>query len=74
MGGLGLKNLGLWNIAVLGNHVWNVAAKKDLLWGKWVSGVYLKEVDFWSYMPKDTDSWYWMKVLEIRDHLARGFL
>ncbi|GJS55834.1 hypothetical protein Tco_0629196 [Tanacetum coccineum] len=32
-GGLGLKNLQIWNQALLGKHVWNIAIKKDTLWG-----------------------------------------
>nr|GEW55871.1 hypothetical protein [Tanacetum cinerariifolium] len=31
-GGLGLKNLKVWNEALLTKHLWNIAAKKDTLW------------------------------------------
>ncbi|GJZ25315.1 RNA-directed DNA polymerase, eukaryota, reverse transcriptase zinc-binding domain protein [Tanacetum coccineum] len=34
-GGLGLKDLEIWNKALLVKHIWNLAAKKDTLWVKW---------------------------------------
>lgn len=45
-GGLGLKNQVLWNMAVLGKHVWDFASKKDALWVKWISEIYLKGENF----------------------------
>ncbi|VFQ83678.1 unnamed protein product [Cuscuta campestris] len=41
-GGLGLKNLLLWNQACTMKLMWDVAKKKDSLWVKWVHGRYLK--------------------------------
>ncbi|GJW15974.1 RNA-directed DNA polymerase, eukaryota, reverse transcriptase zinc-binding domain protein [Tanacetum coccineum] len=34
--GLGLKDMNLWNEALLSKHVWNIAAKKDSMWVKWI--------------------------------------
>ncbi|GJU90235.1 hypothetical protein Tco_1302658 [Tanacetum coccineum] len=31
-GGLGLRNLQIWNQALLAKHIWNIAVKKDSLW------------------------------------------
>ncbi|GKD54771.1 RNA-directed DNA polymerase, eukaryota, reverse transcriptase zinc-binding domain protein [Tanacetum coccineum] len=36
-GGLGLKDLTIWNHTLLVKHLWNIANKKDTLWVKWVS-------------------------------------
>ncbi|XP_074264051.1 uncharacterized protein LOC141586650 [Silene latifolia] len=38
-GGLGLKNLHQWNIAVVGKYVWWVAKKADHLWVRWVHAI-----------------------------------
>ncbi|GKB57414.1 RNA-directed DNA polymerase, eukaryota, reverse transcriptase zinc-binding domain protein [Tanacetum coccineum] len=38
-GGLGLKNLQIWNKVLIMKHLWNVAAKKDTLWAKWINKV-----------------------------------
>ena len=39
-GGLGVKNLNLWNNACIAKLVWAVAKKKDHLWILWVHGRY----------------------------------
>ncbi|GKB03880.1 RNA-directed DNA polymerase, eukaryota, reverse transcriptase zinc-binding domain protein [Tanacetum coccineum] len=31
-GGLGLKDLGLWNEALMSKHLWNIASNKESLW------------------------------------------
>ena len=36
-GGLGLKNLSVWNRAMIVKHLWHVAVDKDSLWVKWVN-------------------------------------
>ncbi|GJU30445.1 RNA-directed DNA polymerase, eukaryota, reverse transcriptase zinc-binding domain protein [Tanacetum coccineum] len=42
-GGLGIKRLHMWNIALMSKHVWNVVSKKDSLWVKWVNAYRLIE-------------------------------
>ncbi|GJR88455.1 putative RNA-directed DNA polymerase [Tanacetum coccineum] len=32
-GGLGIKSLHLWNVALMSKHIWNIVSKKDSLWG-----------------------------------------
>ncbi|GKD06361.1 RNA-directed DNA polymerase, eukaryota, reverse transcriptase zinc-binding domain protein [Tanacetum coccineum] len=46
-GGLGLKDLMMWNKALFIKHLWNIANKKDTLWVKWVNTVKLKGVSVW---------------------------
>lgn len=70
-GGLGLKKVELWNIAAVGKHVWCLAQKKDILWVKWISNVYLKGEDVWQHILKQNHSWYWRKLHDIKDQLAR---
>ncbi|GKD32601.1 sodium/hydrogen exchanger 6, partial [Tanacetum coccineum] len=36
-GGLGIKSLNTWNIALMSKHIWNLVSKKDSLWVKWVN-------------------------------------
>ncbi|GKA28870.1 hypothetical protein Tco_0715115 [Tanacetum coccineum] len=40
-GGLGLKDLEIWNKSLLVKHIRNIADKKDTLWVKWISTVKL---------------------------------
>lgn len=57
--GLGFKQLGLWNVASLGKQVWALAQKKDHLWVKWISSLYLKDAEFLTMQNKSTDIWHW---------------
>ncbi|GJU60185.1 RNA-directed DNA polymerase, eukaryota, reverse transcriptase zinc-binding domain protein [Tanacetum coccineum] len=66
-GGLGLKNLEAWNEALLTKHLWNIAAKKDTLWVKWVHMMRLKEKSIWNVQFDPSDIWSWKCLLEIRD-------
>ena len=66
LGGLGIKNLNLWNNACIAKLVWAVAKKKDLLWIQWVHGRYIRGMDWWMYTPKGDASWYWKKIHKIK--------
>uniref|UniRef100_A0A803PKT9 Reverse transcriptase zinc-binding domain-containing protein n=1 Tax=Cannabis sativa TaxID=3483 RepID=A0A803PKT9_CANSA len=68
-GGLGIMNIALWNIAAMAKHVWAVANKKDNLWVKWVHCVYIKHHDWWEYNAPTTSSWYWRKMVEIKNKI-----
>ncbi|GJR02332.1 RNA-directed DNA polymerase, eukaryota, reverse transcriptase zinc-binding domain protein [Tanacetum coccineum] len=66
-GGLGLKDLHIWNKALLAKHVWNIATKKNSLWVKWVHSVKLREKNIWEISTDVNDSWGWKNLLCIRD-------
>ncbi|GJR98086.1 RNA-directed DNA polymerase, eukaryota, reverse transcriptase zinc-binding domain protein [Tanacetum coccineum] len=51
-GGLGIKNLAVWNKAMLAKHIWNIAVKKDSLWVKWIHSVRLNENSIWTVQAK----------------------
>lgn len=57
--GLGFRDVFAWNLASMGRYVWEIAAKKDSPWVKWINSVYLKEQDWWHYTPRVETSWYW---------------
>ena len=59
------------NQASIAKLVWAVATKKDNLWVKWVHEKYLKTQDWWTYHPPPDCSWYWKKLIQIRD-MFRG--
>lgn len=69
-----MKDIGLWNIAAIGKLVWDLASKKDNLWVRWISGVYLRSTEFWQHECPVASSWYWKKLCEVRDRLAAGFV
>lgn len=44
-GRLGVRNLMEWNIATLDRYTWALTTKKDNMWIKWVSELYVKSED-----------------------------
>ncbi|XP_074299955.1 uncharacterized protein LOC141631146 [Silene latifolia] len=72
-GGLGLKDLKLWNVAFLGKYVWWLAKKKDHLWVKWVSHVYMKDKDWTDYVAPPDCSWSWRKITHIMEKFKQAY-
>ncbi|GJT14404.1 hypothetical protein Tco_0861446 [Tanacetum coccineum] len=66
-GGLGFKDLGMWNEVLLTKHVWNIAAHKESLWVKWVHMIKLRGRRLWEVNPKFNNSWMWKVILGLRD-------
>ncbi|XP_062118789.1 uncharacterized protein LOC133832465 [Humulus lupulus] len=67
MGGLGFKEGFLWNKFLLAKYLWALSSKQDVLWVKWIDGVYLKGNSIWDYHLKTDVSWYWRKVCYLRE-------
>ncbi|XP_022873326.1 uncharacterized protein LOC111392262 [Olea europaea var. sylvestris] len=68
-GGLGLKDLKSWNLALLAKCLWNIHNKKDTLWIRWVHQIYLSGTCIWEVCPRNDHSPLFKKLLEIRDIL-----
>ncbi|GKF08675.1 hypothetical protein Tco_0042899 [Tanacetum coccineum] len=66
-GGLGFKSLELWNKTLLAKHLWNVAARKESLWVKWVNVIKLKGRSVSDVTIQKDDSWGWKSIFELRD-------
>nr|GEV17300.1 hypothetical protein [Tanacetum cinerariifolium] len=64
---LGIKPLHEWNIVLLTKRIWNIAAKKDTLWVKWVFMVKLKGKSIWDVEIENADSWGFKNLMEIKD-------
>ena len=52
--------------------VWVVALKKDSLWVKWVHGKYIKHNDWVGYRAPPDCSWYWKKLVAVKDLFVKG--
>lgn len=68
-GGLGIRDLSLWNALAVGKIIWQIAEKADTLWVRWVHSVYIKDTDWWTYQPPATASWIWKIMCKTRDEL-----
>ncbi|GJU57111.1 RNA-directed DNA polymerase, eukaryota, reverse transcriptase zinc-binding domain protein [Tanacetum coccineum] len=66
-GGLGLKELDVWNETLLTKHLWNIATKKESLRVKWVNIVKLRGKSVWEIDIDKNDSWFWKNLIGLRD-------
>ncbi|XP_062080849.1 uncharacterized protein LOC133785644 [Humulus lupulus] len=72
-GGLGFRDIALWNFCAMGKHVWDISSKKDNLWVKWVNTIYIKQGDWWNHVAPIDASWYWKRIVQVKDKLKSVF-
>ncbi|XP_073298551.1 uncharacterized protein [Primulina huaijiensis] len=70
-GGLGLKNLRGWNLALIAKTLWKIHLRKDNLWIKWVNHFYSSFGDIWKWRWHKDDSPLIKQILSIRDVLIQ---
>ncbi|KAH0723423.1 hypothetical protein KY289_006467 [Solanum tuberosum] len=69
-GGLNIKGSSSWNIASVGQLVWQIVMNKETLLVKWVHGIYLREeTSIWSHRAPIDSSWYWRKLNAIKEQM-----
>ncbi|KAL0302255.1 UNVERIFIED_CONTAM: hypothetical protein Sangu_3110900 [Sesamum angustifolium] len=73
-GGLGVRHIQSWNVALLARVLWNIHCKADTLWAKWVNEVYLRGASLWDWQPKKDDSPLLRRLAEIRDRIITNFV
>ncbi|GKE03670.1 putative reverse transcriptase domain, reverse transcriptase zinc-binding domain protein, partial [Tanacetum coccineum] len=66
-GGLGIRNLKIFNIALMTTHIWNIVSNKESLWVWWIHMYKLKGRTIWDIPLKADMSWGWLKLLQLRD-------
>ncbi|XP_062106076.1 uncharacterized protein LOC133817538 [Humulus lupulus] len=66
-GGVGFCEGRKWNIAMMAKYIWAISSKKDCLWVKWIDAIYLKGNSFWSVPLIHDTSWYFRKLLKLRN-------
>ncbi|GKD38216.1 hypothetical protein Tco_1258423 [Tanacetum coccineum] len=62
-GGLSLKNLGIWNKAMIMKHLWHIVIDKESLWVKWINTEKLKGRSKWEIEVEKNNSWGWRNIL-----------
>ncbi|GJX25756.1 hypothetical protein Tco_0232052 [Tanacetum coccineum] len=71
-GGLGLRSLDVFNIALMTTHIWNIISNKESLWVRWIHTYKIKNRSFWGLPFKNDVSWGWLKLLQLCE-LVRPF-
>ncbi|GKB53018.1 RNA-directed DNA polymerase, eukaryota, reverse transcriptase zinc-binding domain protein, partial [Tanacetum coccineum] len=70
-GGLGLKDLGVWNRAMIIKHLWHIITDKESLWVKWIITKKLKGRSIWEMEEDKNDSWGWRNILQQRNDFIK---
>uniref|UniRef100_A0A803NKD2 Reverse transcriptase zinc-binding domain-containing protein n=1 Tax=Cannabis sativa TaxID=3483 RepID=A0A803NKD2_CANSA len=70
-GGLGIIKIEDWNKAAICKYIWAISNKQESLWQKWIHSVYLKDHDWWSYSASIHASWYWKKLVAIKNQIKQ---
>nr|GEU89286.1 hypothetical protein [Tanacetum cinerariifolium] len=71
-GGLGLRSLDVFNIALVTTYIWNIVSNKESLWLRWIHTYKLRCRSFGDIPFKDGMSWGWLKLLQLWD-IVRPF-
>ncbi|GJR04765.1 putative reverse transcriptase domain, reverse transcriptase zinc-binding domain protein [Tanacetum coccineum] len=79
-GGLGIRHLEAFNMALITSHIWSLLTCKESLWVKWIHTYKLNGRSFWKIPIRGKMSWGWRKILQVRkkvrpfiwNHLGNG--
>jgi len=66
-GGMGFKDLLIFNRAMLGKQAWRLSNSPTALWSKVLKGVYFPHGDLWTARKGQRSSWGWQSLLLGRD-------
>lgn len=62
-----------WNMAAIGQYVWQISQKEYLLWIKRIPNVCVKDVDWWVHEAPVNASWAWKNICKIKDKLRGDY-
>lgn len=65
-GGLGLRDICLWNKTLCLNLIWRLFTAKDSLWASWVKEYKIKGGNFWAIDASKATSSPWRSLLSLR--------
>ncbi|GKF60492.1 hypothetical protein Tco_0177278 [Tanacetum coccineum] len=66
-GGLGIRKLGTFNVALMATHIWKLITYKESMWVRWIHAYKIKNISFWDVRLMANMSWGWRKRLQIRE-------
>lgn len=68
-GGLWFRDMRAWNVALLARYLWNIHAKKDTLWVRWIHHKYVRQGTIWDTPLSKDHSPLFKRILQIRDQI-----
>nr|GEU52724.1 hypothetical protein [Tanacetum cinerariifolium] len=72
-GGLGLRSLEIFNLALVTTHIWSIASNRESLWVGWIHTYKLCGRTIWDVQPRSEMSWGWRKLLKLREYKRKAF-
>nr|GEV94593.1 hypothetical protein [Tanacetum cinerariifolium] len=72
-GGLGLRSLKIFNLALMTTHIWSIASNRESLWVRWIHTYKLCGRTIWDVQPRSEMSWGWRKLLKLREYVKPFF-
>lgn len=73
-GGMGFKDLQLFNLAMLGKQGWRLITRPDSLCARTLKGKYFHEGSLWTAKKKRGSSHTWQAILKGREVLRAGLI
>ncbi|XP_071695509.1 uncharacterized protein [Rutidosis leptorrhynchoides] len=72
-GGLGIKRLKYWNVALMTSHIWSIITNKQTLWVQWIHAYRLSDRHFWDVPIPANTTWFdtWSSSDPIADTVSR---
>lgn len=72
MGGLGLKQISLFNSPLMSKLAWSFLYDSSSLWKEVLTKKYLNNISFLQASPKANDSGFWKRILKQRDFIQNN--
>lgn len=70
-GGIGIKEVLVWNKALMAKGILLMHSKRPCIWTTWVSAYYITDHDLWLIQVKKQDSTSWKQFIAIRDEIVQ---
>ncbi|XP_058784807.1 uncharacterized protein LOC131659667 [Vicia villosa] len=70
-GGMNTTSLVEWNVATISKLLWNIQAKEDKMWIKWMNAYYIKGQSVYNWQVKPSCSWMLKKLMQCRDKVCQ---
>ncbi|KAL9662864.1 hypothetical protein QQ045_027699 [Rhodiola kirilowii] len=65
-GGLGIKNIFIFNRALMLKQVWDLCLNKEALWIRWMHSYFFKDKSIWEMIEMNHHSWVLKNILRLR--------